>query len=57
MAAARQVTVLADHSKFDRMRTLRVVPMERISRVVTDSGTSEEHLEALRGLGIAVNVV
>jgi len=57
MAAARQVTVLADHSKFDRMRTLRVVPMERISRVVTDKGTAEEHLKALRELSIAVDVV
>ncbi len=57
MGAARRVTVLADHSKFDRIRTLRVVPLERISRVVTDSGTGAEQLEALRGLGIVVDVV
>lgn len=57
MASARQVTVLVDHSKFDRVRTLRVVPIERIGRVVTDVGTAEEHLEALRAMGIAVDVV
>jgi DeoR/GlpR family transcriptional regulator of sugar metabolism len=57
MAAARQITVLVDHSKFDRVRTMRVVPMERISRVVTDKRTPEKFVEALQRLKIAVDVV
>lgn len=57
MAAARQITVLVDHSKFGRVRTMRVIPMERIGRVVTDSGTAEEHRAAMEALGIVVTVV
>ena len=57
MAAARQITVLVDHSKFDRVRTMRVVPMGRIGHVVTDAGTAEENREALKSLGITVTVV
>lgn len=57
MAAARQITILADHTKFDRVRTLRVVPMGRVSRVVTDAGIGSEQVEALRGVGIEVDVV
>lgn len=57
MAAARQITILVDHSKFDRVRTMRVVPMERIGRVVTDLGTAASHREAMEALGIVVTVV
>lgn len=57
MAAAREVTILADHTKFDRVRTVRVAPMQRVHRVVTDTGTGEEHLAALRRLGVLVDVV
>lgn len=56
MAAAREITVLADHTKFNQVRTLRVVPMRRIARVVTDAGIPEPVLQALRQLGIAVDV-
>jgi DeoR/GlpR family transcriptional regulator of sugar metabolism len=57
MATAREITVLADHTKFDRIRTIRVVPMSRVSRVVTDSGLSVDQRTALERLGIAVDVV
>lgn len=56
MAVCRHITVLADHSKFGRVRTVRVIPMERIDCVVTDRGTEAEHLAALRELGVHVIV-
>jgi DeoR/GlpR family transcriptional regulator of sugar metabolism len=57
MAAAREITVLADHTKLDRIRTIRVIPLERVSRLVTDRGISEDQREALERLGIALDVV
>ena len=57
MATAREITVLADHTKFDRVRTIRVVPMTRVSRIVTDDGIAADQLSALERLGIAVDVV
>ena len=56
MASAREVTVLADHTKFGRVTTVRVAPIEQIRRVVTDEGTPAEQLAALREQGIAVEV-
>lgn len=57
MAAAREITVLADHTKFNRIRTIRVVPMSRVARIVTDTGLPAVQLAALRELDIAVDVV
>ena len=56
MATAREITVLADHTKFDRIRTIRVIPMSRVSRVVTDPGLAADQRTALEQLGIAVDV-
>ena len=56
MASAREVTVLADHTKFGRVTTVRVATPEQIRRVVTDDGTSAEQVAALREHGIAVEV-
>ena len=56
MAAAREIIVLADHSKFDRVRTIRVIPMQRVARVVTDSDIAPNQLSALEALGIPVDV-
>lgn len=56
-AAAREVIVLADHTKFDRTRTMRVAPMTRIARVITDTGIAPEQVEALERLGIPVDIV
>lgn len=55
-AAARDVIVLADHTKFDRTRTMRVAPMSRIARVITDAGIAPEQIEALERLGIPVDI-
>lgn len=56
MAAAREIIVLADHTKFDRIRTIRVIPMGRVSRVVTDSGIAAEQVTALEAFNIPVDV-
>jgi DeoR/GlpR family transcriptional regulator of sugar metabolism len=47
MAAAREVTVLADHTKFGRVATVRVSPLERIRRIITSSGLDEDDVAAL----------
>lgn len=57
MAAAREVTIVADHTKFNRVRTIRVIPMLRVARVVTDTGVPDDQVAALHELGIEVDVV
>jgi len=56
VASAREVTVLADHTKFGRVTTVRVATLEQIRRVVTDDRTPADLLAALRERGIAVEV-
>ncbi|HYO30649.1 MAG TPA: DeoR/GlpR family DNA-binding transcription regulator [Thermomicrobiales bacterium] len=56
LAAAREVTILADHSKFGNVATVRLAPMSRVKRVVTDGKTPADHLDALREQGILVEV-
>jgi len=56
MASAREITVLADHSKFGKIATVRQASMERIHRVVTDSGVGPTHVAALREKGVEVEV-
>ena len=56
VAAAREITVMADRTKFGRVRTARVVAMDEVYRVVTDRETPEEHLQALREQGILVEL-
>lgn len=56
VAAAGEITVMADRTKFGRVRTARVVAMDEVYRVVTDRGTPEEQLQALREQGIVVEV-
>ncbi|HEY6579840.1 MAG TPA: DeoR/GlpR family DNA-binding transcription regulator [Rubrobacter sp.] len=57
MASAREITVLADHTKFGRIATVRQAPIERIRRLVTDSGVPEASVEELRERGVEVEVV
>lgn len=54
MKAAREVTVVADASKFGR-RSLSVIgELPMIKRVITDDRVSEEYVEGLRKLGVEV---
>jgi len=55
MASAREITVLADHTKFGRIATVRQAPIERIRRLVTDSGVPEAQKRALRSCASAAS--
>jgi DeoR family transcriptional regulator of aga operon len=57
MAAAREIIVLADHTKFGRIATMRQAPMERIRRLITDTGIPETFVTALRERGVEIEVV
>jgi DeoR/GlpR family transcriptional regulator of sugar metabolism len=57
MNVAREIVVLADHTKFGRIATIRVAPIKRIHRVITDRGAAEEDVAALRDQGVGVDVV
>jgi DeoR/GlpR family transcriptional regulator of sugar metabolism len=54
MAAAREITVLADHTKFGKIATMRQAPIERVQRLITDWQTPESALTALRTQGVEV---
>lgn len=54
IAAARELIVLADHSKFAQSGPSRVVPLDAVARVVTDTGAPVSAIEALRAREIAV---
>jgi DeoR/GlpR family transcriptional regulator of sugar metabolism len=54
MAAAREITVLADHTKFGKIATMRQVPIERVQRLITDWQTPESAITALRKQGVEV---
>jgi DeoR/GlpR family transcriptional regulator of sugar metabolism len=54
MAAAREIIVLADHTKFGKIATVRQAPIEKIRRLITDSGAPEASVAALRERGVEV---
>ncbi|MFH1568583.1 MAG: DeoR/GlpR family DNA-binding transcription regulator [Gemmatimonadota bacterium] len=56
IAAAREVIVLADHSKLGRSALYRVAPAEGIATLVTDDRADEAALEAFRAAGVEVIV-
>jgi DeoR/GlpR family transcriptional regulator of sugar metabolism len=56
IAAARELIVLADHSKFERSGPVRLAPVERIATVVTDALASPAALAVLQAKGIQVIV-
>jgi len=56
VAAAAEITVVADRTKFGRVRTARVISMEEVHRIVTDRDIPEEQLLALREQGILVEL-
>lgn len=57
MSIGRQVVVLADHSKFNRISSILVAPVTSANVIVTDSGTSPDCVEQLMELGVHVMVV
>lgn len=57
MNVVREVTVLADSTKFGRVATMRVAPINAVHRVITDSAVAQEDVETLRDQGVTVDVV
>jgi len=54
MKASREVTVVADASKFGR-RSLSVIgDLASVKRVITDDRVSPEYVDGLRQLGVEV---
>lgn len=53
---ARQVIVVADHSKFGVVAFTRIAPLDDIDVVVTDDGLSEEVVRQFREAGVDVVV-
>jgi len=47
MAATREVIVLADHTKFGRVATVRVAALERIRRIITSTGLDPDDVATL----------
>ena len=56
MAIAREVTVLADHTKFGRIATMRQAPISGVRRLVTGAATPAEIVQAIREQGVGVDV-
>lgn len=54
IAAASEVILLADHSKFGREALVRVAPITAVDRIVTTPGVDPDELAAIRDLGIEV---
>jgi len=55
--AARQVILLADSSKWGKVGFIKVLPLEQIQTVVTDSGLPESTRAALEQAGLELIVV
>ena len=52
--AARELIVLADHSKFEQVGPIQLASLDIISKVLTDTEAPEADIKALRSLGIMV---
>jgi len=54
MEQAREVWVVADHSKVEKVTPAYIGPLSRVRRFITDTGAPALFLEELRRLGIDV---
>jgi len=57
MRIAREVIVVADHSKCGRVSAAFVAPLSAMHTLVTDTGTPPEFVAALTARGIRVLAV
>lgn len=57
VAAAGEVIVLADHTKFGKMATVRVAPVSRVRRVITDAQAPSADVATLRTQHVLVDLV
>lgn len=56
MNAARETTIVADHSKLGRRSVSRIGAIDRVQRLITDSKAQTGFLDSVRQLGIDVVV-
>lgn len=56
IATARELIVLADSSKFGQPGTVRLVPIEAVSTIITDTDVSPSDVATLRAKGVTVIV-
>lgn len=54
LGAAREIILLADHTKIGTEALVRIAPIESVHRVITDAGISPHDREALTRRGIEV---
>lgn len=54
MKSAKEVTVVADHSKLGRRSVTRIGSIDQIHRLITDAKAPEDFVQALRARGIEV---
>jgi DeoR/GlpR family transcriptional regulator of sugar metabolism len=57
LSIARQVIVLADHSKFNRVSSMLVAPVTAAHLVISDKATPKATVDQLEELGIGVLLV
>jgi len=55
--ASREVIILCDHSKFNKVAFVNICRFEDVDLVITDKNVSEETLERLKDLNVEVMVV
>ena len=56
MQIVGEVVVVADHTKFGRIATMRQAPITGVRRLVTDEGAPSEMVDAIRDQGVEVHV-
>jgi len=56
LSAAEEVIVVTDGSKFGHSALAHLAPLDRVHRVVVDSGISDEWKQSLTGAGIALTI-
>jgi DeoR/GlpR family transcriptional regulator of sugar metabolism len=54
IAVARELIILADHSKLQRTGPVRLAPIEAASTIITDTEAPTASVEAFRGFGVKV---
>jgi len=57
MSIGRQVVIVADHSKFGRISSVLVAPVNSADVIVTDTSTPSDCFEKLMELGLHVMIV
>lgn len=54
LSRAREVWIIADHSKIGQVLPALIAPLAQVSKVITDTGASDADTETLRAAGVEV---